>query len=96
VRDHEPRAALVAELDGLAVLRALVAAAPRVLVPGGWLVVEMGAGQAPAVAALVARNGRYGSPETVRDPAGITRVLAVQSRAEGPDEERRRGSWTRS
>ena len=96
VRDHEPRAALVAGPDGLAVLRALVAAAPRVLVPGGWLVVEMGAGQAPAVAALVASNGCYGSPETVRDPAGITRVLAVQSRAEGPDEERRRGSWTRS
>ena len=45
----EPREALVAGVDGLAVLRRLVAGAARVLVPGGWLLVEIGAGQAAMV-----------------------------------------------
>ncbi|HLY38931.1 MAG TPA: peptide chain release factor N(5)-glutamine methyltransferase, partial [Candidatus Binatia bacterium] len=44
VRDWEPRVALAAGADGLALLRRLVADAPRVLVRGGWLVVEMSAG----------------------------------------------------
>jgi len=77
VRDHEPRRALAAGPDGLAVLRALVADAPRVLVPGGCLVIEMGAGQAPAVRALVEETGRWARVEVVRDHAGVDRVLAA-------------------
>src|SRR5207245_2547244 len=46
------RLAPAAGPDGLAALGRLVAEAPRVLVPGGWLVVEVGAGQAPAVRRL--------------------------------------------
>jgi release factor glutamine methyltransferase len=87
VRNHEPRVALAAGADGLLVLRALVAEAPRVLAAGGWLVVEMGAGQAAAVRRLVEETGRYARVEVVRDHAGIERVLAAR---EG------RGAWTRS
>jgi release factor glutamine methyltransferase len=86
VRAHEPRLALAAGEDGLAVLRALVAAAPRVLTPGGWLVMEMGAGQGSALRAAVEATGRWPRIEVVRDHAGIERVLAVE---EG-------GGWTRS
>jgi len=77
VREHEPRGALAGGADGLDVLRALVAEATGVLVPGGWLVVEMGAGQADAVRALVAGTGRYGDAVVARDHAGIERVLAA-------------------
>jgi release factor glutamine methyltransferase len=78
VRDHEPRTALAAGPDGLAVLGALVTGAPRVLVPGGWLVVEVGTGQAEAVRARLGADGRYAAVETVRDHAGIERVLAAR------------------
>src|SRR5438034_547894 len=49
VRDHEPRVALAAGPDGLAALGRLVAEAPRVRAPGGWLGGGVGAGEAPAV-----------------------------------------------
>jgi methylase of polypeptide subunit release factors len=57
-----------------------VADTAAVLRPGGWLVVEMGAGQAGTLRGLVERDGRYGAPEIVRDGAGIERVLAVARR----------------
>ncbi len=91
IRDHEPRVALAAGPDGLAALRALVATAPMALEAGGWLVVEMGAGQAAALAACVERDGRYQRPRVVRDAAGIERVLAARRR-----DEEGRGGWTRS
>jgi len=78
VRDHEPARALLAGADGLAVLRRLVAGAPEVLVPGGWLIMEMGAGQADAVRSSVVRDGRYGEVRTVEDHAGIERVLVAR------------------
>lgn len=40
VRDHDPPVALVADDDGLAVIRQVAAAAMRLLRPGGWVVVE--------------------------------------------------------
>jgi release factor glutamine methyltransferase len=40
VRDHDPRVALVAGDDGLAVIRKVAAMAQRLLKPGGWVVVE--------------------------------------------------------
>ena len=40
VRDHDPRLALVAGDDGLAVIRQVAATAMRLLRPGGWVVVE--------------------------------------------------------
>jgi release factor glutamine methyltransferase len=78
VRDHEPRVALAAGSEGLDALLALVTAAPRVLLPGGWLVLEMGLGQAPRVRDAVERDGRYAGSSTTLDPAGIERVLAAQ------------------
>ena len=80
---YEPRTALAAGPDGLLVLATLVADAAAALRPGGWLVLEMGAGQAEAVRRLVERDGHYGVPEIVRDGAGIERVLAVEGRG-GP------------
>ena len=53
VRDWEPRQALDGGPDGLDVVRALLAAAPRVLAPGGWLIMEFGCGQEEGVQGLM-------------------------------------------
>ncbi len=54
VRDYEPRQALEGGEDGLAVIRRLVAATPAYLRPAGRLLIEIGAGQGPAVRELAA------------------------------------------
>lgn len=77
VRDHEPALALVAGSDGLDCYRALVPGAAARLAPGGWLLVEVGAGQAPAVRGLFAAAG-YGAIFTTCDLAGIERVVGGQ------------------
>jgi release factor glutamine methyltransferase len=80
VRLHEPPLALYAGPDGLDVVRRLIAGAAAVLAPTGALIMEIGAGQADAVAAL-ARDARQWEPARFRaDLQGIPR-LAVLARA---------------
>jgi release factor glutamine methyltransferase len=69
----EPRAALAAGVDGLDALRRIVAGAPAHLVPGGWLLLEHGAGQGPAVRALLAAAG-FDGVLTSTDLGGNPRV----------------------
>ncbi len=56
VRCHEPRPALDGGPDGLQSFRAVLAGVSA-LAPGGWLVVEHGQGQAPALETLFATAG---------------------------------------
>jgi release factor glutamine methyltransferase len=53
VRRWEPHTALFAGEDGLRDIRAIVAAAPRHVRDGGWLVLEIGADQGAAVERLL-------------------------------------------
>jgi release factor glutamine methyltransferase len=71
---REPREALCAGADGLAVIRRLVAEAPPLLEPGGTLALEVGMGQAPAVAEQMRAAGLEGVAVR-RDLAGIERVV---------------------
>jgi release factor glutamine methyltransferase len=57
VRRFEPGAALFAGPTGLEALAAIVSGAPRHLVPGGWLIVEHGDRQGPAVRSLFEAAG---------------------------------------
>ena len=75
VADHEPRAALDGGADGLDAYRAIVADAPRLLAPGGLLALEVGIGQASAVAALGEAAGLV-VERIAPDLAGIPRVVA--------------------
>lgn len=52
-RNHEPRLALDGGVDGLAVLRRVIAEAPDWLRHGGAVIVEVSRGQAPEVRALM-------------------------------------------
>lgn len=70
---HEPAAALSSGADGLDAIRAIVAAAPAHLSAGGWLLLEHGFDQGPAVRALLAAAG-FGEVETVPDLEGRDRV----------------------
>ncbi|MDQ1605071.1 MAG: release factor glutamine methyltransferase [Actinomycetota bacterium] len=56
-RDHEPRLALDGGPDGLDVLRRVAAESRRWLVPGGRLLIETSAAQAPAAVAAFAADG---------------------------------------
>ena len=53
----EPAAALASGPDGLDAIRAIVAGAPAHLRPGGWLLLEHGWDQGPAVRALLREAG---------------------------------------
>jgi release factor glutamine methyltransferase len=57
VTAHEPRTALDGGFDGLAVVARVVAAAARLLRPGGHLLLELGGDQEGPVAALLAAAG---------------------------------------
>lgn len=75
----EPRRALDGGPDGLAAYRALAPAARRLLAPSGVGLVEVGAGQAAAVAGLMEAAGL--AVAVVRcDLAGIERCLVVVPR----------------
>jgi release factor glutamine methyltransferase len=74
IAHHEPPAALFAGADGLDVIRRLVPAAADALAAGGLLAIEVGAGQAPAVAALL-EGARFASIQARLDLAGIERVV---------------------
>lgn len=74
VGKYEPRLALDGGPDGLDGYRAVLAAAKRLLKPGGSFAVELGQGQSEAVWALADELRLM--PEAVRDDlAGIPRVL---------------------
>jgi release factor glutamine methyltransferase len=80
VRDFEPALALFAGEDGLAVIAPLVAGAPEHLHPGGMLALEVGLGQAAAVAELVRATGAFREVVVRRDLTGRPRVVLGQGR----------------
>lgn len=76
---REPFLALDGGRDGLDAIRAILASAPRLLKPGGWLALELGAGQAGAVKSLLGRLGcRFDEPAVREDLQGLERVLLAR------------------
>jgi len=76
VRDWEPHAALFAGESGIEIYEGIVAVAPRVLRPGGWLIMELGFGSLNCVSALVAG---WKDVRVEPDLAGIPRVIAART-----------------
>jgi release factor glutamine methyltransferase len=75
VRDWEPHVALFAGESGFEIYERIVEDAPRVLRPGGWLILELGFGSRDRVAALL--RG-WDDVQIEPDLAGIPRVIAAR------------------
>lgn len=73
----EPLSALAAGEDGLADIRDIIAQAPNYLNNGGWLMLEHGYNQAPAVQQLYQAAG-FEHIQTVRDLGDNPRVTLAQ------------------
>jgi release factor glutamine methyltransferase len=69
---HEPREALTSGPDGLDDIRHIVSHAPTHLRAGGWLLLEHGHDQAPAVQALLAARG-FNEVQSRNDLGGMVR-----------------------
>lgn len=76
VRDYEPAQALFAGKDGLDDYRVLIPQLSSLLLPGGVAVLEIGATQAEAVAAIAAAEGA--ESELKRDLAGRPRAMILR------------------
>ena len=74
---HEPLTALTAGADGLDDIRQIIEQAPPHLEPGGWLLLEHGYNQAPAVQALLVQRG-FMQVQGQLDLNGITRCSGGQ------------------
>lgn len=81
VRDYDPLGALDGGADGLAIYRELAAGVPRV-VPEGWVLLEVGAGQAPDVEAIFRESlgmGSLAETRTWQDLGKHTRCVAART-----------------
>jgi len=76
VRDFEPRKALVAGPTGLEIIKKLLTQAPLCLHQNGYLLIEIGAGQAESVLKLV--NEFWQEAEILKDYAGFPRAVCLK------------------
>jgi release factor glutamine methyltransferase len=77
VRDFEPRLALTAGPDGLAIISRLLREAVRFLKPGGHLLLEIGFAQSDAVEQLIDPK-IWIHLDSLKDLQGIPRVVALR------------------
>lgn len=77
VRDYEPRIALDGGEDGLRIIARLIAESATYLAPGGFLALEIGAGQQAGVAQLLAEAG-FEHVQWRHDGAGHPRVALAR------------------
>lgn len=75
---HEPRQALVSGEDGLDAVRRIAAEARSITKAGGSLLIEHGAAQADAVAAILDAEG-WLDLQSIRDLAGLPRLCAARA-----------------
>lgn len=74
--NHEPSLALFAEENGLQIYRKIVYDAPRFLNTDGWLIFELGIGEADSVRAFMSEY--FTNIVVMKDLAGIDRVIYGQ------------------
>jgi len=79
VRDHEPRLALKAGADGLAVIRRLVSQAPNFLTEHGYLLFEIGFDQHETVTRLI-DTSLWEVLDIHKDLQGIPRTVALRKK----------------
>jgi release factor glutamine methyltransferase len=78
IRDHEPRLALEAGPDGFAIFDRLVPAVVTYLQPGGYLLLEIGAGQDQGVGQRFQQQPELVPGASIRDDQGLPRIACAQ------------------
>ena len=78
VRLFEPRGALVAGHQGTELHERLLQEAGRYLSPAGAVIMEIGAGQAPAMRRIIERMAEYRFHRLIYDEAGLERVVIIE------------------
>jgi release factor glutamine methyltransferase len=76
VRDYEPEVALYGGADGLAIYRRLIDDASRVLIPNGWIVMEVAYNSDEPVREMLSAS--FADIEMRTDLAGLPRVVAAR------------------
>lgn len=87
VRDFEPRSALVSGPQGTETIARLIEQSADRLKPGGWLLTEISPQLEAAVRELLSRDARYELHPTVKDLAGLARVIQARKLCEND------GAW---
>lgn len=78
VRNHEAPEALIAGKDGLDCYREIIKGASPWLRQGGWLVLEMGEGQAAPIQGLISKEKNLRGVEVIKDLQDIERVIVAR------------------
>lgn len=77
VKDHEPKAALIAGADGLDYYRRLAESVEKFLKPGALLIMEIGNQQSQPVKELFEKTGCFSQVTVEKDFAGNDRVISA-------------------
>jgi release factor glutamine methyltransferase len=78
VRNYEPQSALVGGATGSETIARLIPQAAERLRPGGWLLLEISPAIEAAVRGLLDQDGHFTALPTVRDLAGLPRVVKAR------------------
>jgi len=81
LREHEPRVALVSGPEGTEFQTRLLDFAPRLLKPGGHLVMEIGFAQSARVRAMAAAQPALELIRFEKDHAGIDRTAVIRKKS---------------
>ncbi|TWU26458.1 Release factor glutamine methyltransferase [Novipirellula galeiformis] len=77
VRDHEPREALVAGIDGMDIIKRLLETAPQRLEIGGRLIIEISPMIAELCEELVEGTESFGDLRFIKDLSGHKRIISM-------------------
>ena len=83
IRDHEPVIAFDGGALGIGIIQQVFSQAPTYLRPGGWLCVEVGAGQAEPLSRRMRRQSEYDRVDVRQDSNGVGRVLLARRKEVG-------------
>jgi release factor glutamine methyltransferase len=78
VRDYEPQAALLGGHSGMDVIDRLVAQCTEKIVPGGWLVMEIGPALESTIRERFENDSRWSDLTITKDLAGLARVVKIR------------------
>lgn len=81
ISEHEPALAFDGGPLGIGILQRTIKDAPRFLLSGGWLAMEVGSGQGHAVARRLAASSDFVTVETITDDDGDIRAVLAQTAA---------------